>query len=168
MTPAGSGAARADQMSILSRWVSCLAIILLPHPAVSLSVQCDVSSRDSRDLPGMLAVVLPCVRDRRAAPAMLAVPSVSVEEDQMRAGPPVHAFVHAIEKLYRCARSAFLLRVELAYRHANDRYGLGARDLARLLDLHRSTPGPPAGDCDALRRPGLRPRRAGGALGGLG
>src|ERR1700716_2442303 len=129
MTPWGRGAARADQTSILSSWVSCLAIIVLSSFRFVVSPVRDLVSRDSRELPTQLSRV----RDRGACTAVLAVPSVPVEEHQMRRGASVDREVHPKEQLHGRSRAALLAGIQLPHRrpdHRRRRYRttLPARD----------------------------------------
>jgi len=59
-----------------------------------------------------MPLILPCVRDRRAIAAMFAVPSVPIEEHQMRGRATIHRFVHAEEVLHGGACSTLRLGLE--------------------------------------------------------
>ena len=52
---------------------------------------------------------------------MLAVPTVPIEEDEMRRVPPVHLLVHAKEELDAGVRPALAERVESLDRHPHSR-----------------------------------------------
>src|ERR1700681_881622 len=70
-----------------------------------------------------MPVVLPGVSDRRAIAAMFAVPSMTVEEDEVRRGAPIDRFVHAVEPLHRGSGSAFAERIERLDRNSYHRRG---------------------------------------------
>ena len=83
-------------MSAFSVCASCLAIMLSSH----LSRPVQVSVRPAY------------IIDRRAAPAVLTVQSVPIEEDEVRPGNSVDHFVDAKKVLDRSSCAAFRARVE--------------------------------------------------------
>src|SRR5215213_7441795 len=96
-------------MRLVSRDHSLILPFRCPSSASSL--------RDSRDLP----IELSGVSDRRAGAAMFAIPSVPVEEDEMRRAPSVHLLVDPIEKLNGGVRTTLPKGIERLDGHVNDR-----------------------------------------------
>src|SRR3954465_742623 len=87
-------------MRLVSRDHSLILPFRCPSNASSL--------RNSRDLP----VVFLRVPDRRAGAAMFAVPSMAIEEDQVRRDATIDRLVDPIQELHTRARSTLPDRIE--------------------------------------------------------
>jgi hypothetical protein len=99
-------------MSAFSVCTSCLAIMLSSH----LSRPVQVPVRPTH------------IFDRRAATTVLAVQSVPIEKNEVRAGRSIDRFVDAKKVLDRRAEAAFGARIERF--DANHPNGFARRDLA--------------------------------------
>ena len=82
------------------------------------------------------------MRNRRAVPAVLAVPAVSIEKHEVRPYRSIRPFINAIQQSYRGAGPAHTYRVQLAHpefgcarRASFPRLGRGARRASVLWRL---------------------------------